>query len=137
MGVAVEDKHHDFDGVSVGDLSSARERSSILLTHAEPIMENLREQIENTRSMVILTDPSGLILKSTGDDDFMSKASRVALRAGVSWDEHNKGTNAIGTSLAEEQPVTVRRAALHRGQYFPHLFGQPDRRPFRWPDWRA
>lgn len=52
-------------------------------------------------------DPNGLILETVGDPDFVSRADRVALMAGASWDENLRGTNAIGTALAEESPVTV------------------------------
>lgn len=112
MGISVEEKQN-FDPVPAGDLSSIHEQSRVLLAHAEPVMDTLREQILNTGSMVILTDASGLILRSIGDADFMSKAKRVALQSGVSWNENSKGTNAIGTSLAEEKPVTV-----HGDQHF-------------------
>ncbi|MBC7944782.1 MAG: sigma-54-dependent Fis family transcriptional regulator [Burkholderiales bacterium] len=89
------------------------ECNRLLITHAQPVMENLREQIENTHSTVILTDAHGLILRSLGDSDFMHKAARVALQPGVVWDESNKGTNAIGTALFEQRPVLV-----HGGEHF-------------------
>ncbi len=89
------------------------ECNRILITHAQPVMENLREQIENTHSTVILTDASGLILRSLGDSDFLHKAARVALQPGVVWDESSKGTNAIGTALVEQRPVMV-----HGGEHF-------------------
>jgi sigma-54 dependent transcriptional regulator, acetoin dehydrogenase operon transcriptional activator AcoR len=70
-------------------------------------METLYEQIANTHSMVLLTASDGLILHSLGDNDFLEKASRVALMPGVEWSEKSKGTNAIGTALAEEQAIVV------------------------------
>jgi transcriptional regulator of acetoin/glycerol metabolism len=76
-------------------------------------METLYHQIANTQSMVLLTARSGMILHSLGDDDFLEKASQVALAPGVDWSEKNKGTNAIGTALAEELPVVV-----HGEQHF-------------------
>ena len=53
----------------------------------------LYEQIVNTHSMVVLTDAEGLILHSLGDDDFLARADKVALRAGALWSEEQQGTN--------------------------------------------
>ncbi|WP_028535280.1 sigma-54-dependent Fis family transcriptional regulator [Paludibacterium yongneupense] len=90
-----------------------REQNRALQTHALPVMEALYQQIANTHSMVALTDAKGLILHSFGDDDFLKKAARVALRAGSDWNEEHQGTNAIGTALAERRAVTV-----HGTQHF-------------------
>ncbi|MDT9166048.1 hypothetical protein RSW31_26550, partial [Escherichia coli] len=38
-------------------------------------------------SIVILTDPSGLVLDTVGSADFAVRAAKVALRPGVSWSE--------------------------------------------------
>ncbi len=70
-------------------------------------METLYAQIANTHSMIALTDSSGLILHSLGDDDFLARAQKVALRAGAVWSEEHQCTNAIGTTIAEREPVTV------------------------------
>ena len=88
-------------------LKIEQERNRFLLMQSRPIMEHVFEQIRETGSMVILADPNGLILETVGDPDFVSRADRVALMAGASWDENLRGTNAIGTALAEESPVTV------------------------------
>jgi transcriptional regulator of acetoin/glycerol metabolism len=48
-----------------------------------------------------------VILHSLGDADFLEKANRVALQPGVAWSEKSKGTNAIGTAIAERAPALV------------------------------
>lgn len=83
------------------------EKSNRLKSCALPFMETLYEQVVNTHSMVLLTDASGTIIESLGDDDFLVKAQKVALQPGVTWSESNKGTNAIGTALIEELPTVV------------------------------
>jgi transcriptional regulator of acetoin/glycerol metabolism len=88
-------------------LSELREQNSLLLTQAQPEMENLYAHIMGTQSMVILSDSGGTILHALGDPDFMNKAQRVALKPGVSWREDLTGTNAIGTALVEKTPVFV------------------------------
>jgi len=91
-------------------LKDAWERNQLLLAQAKPIVDDLYLQIAETESLVILTDPQGLILHSCGDPAFMSRAERVALRPGVSWAEDERGTNAIGTAAVERSPVLVHGA---------------------------
>jgi transcriptional regulator of acetoin/glycerol metabolism len=88
-------------------LADVRERNLVLIQHARPVMETLYAQIVDTQSMVVLTDASGLILDSLGDDDFLPRAEKVALRPGVIWSEASRGTNAIGTAIAERKSTLV------------------------------
>ncbi|MDB5755907.1 MAG: Fis family transcriptional regulator, partial [Massilia sp.] len=103
----------DFDPVARNDLALLIEQNHLLYAHAVPAMETLYQQIVNTHNMVILTDAKGVIVHSMGDDDFLEKASRVALQPGVAWSEQSKGTNAIGTAIAEKTPTLV-----HADQHF-------------------
>ncbi len=103
----------DFSVASRGVINHTLEENRFLFQHAAPVMETLYQQIANTQSMVLLTARSGMVLHSLGDADFLEKASRVALAPGVDWSEKSKGTNAIGTALAEEHPVVV-----HGSQHF-------------------
>lgn len=88
-------------------LRTEQERNRFLLTHGRPIMEHVFEQIRESGSMVILADANGLLLETVGDADFVDRADRVSLTAGASWDETQRGTNAIGTALAEEAPTAI------------------------------
>ena len=97
----------DFSPLGRNDLSLLIEQNRMLHTHAVPAMETLYQQIINTHNMVILTDAKGVIVHSLGDDDFLEKASRVALQPGVAWSEQSKGTNAIGTAIAEKAATLV------------------------------
>ena len=97
------------------DLTVVRDRNLRLSGHAAPVMEMLYEQIVNSESMVVLCDATGTVIHSTGDDDFLSRANKVALSPGVNWSESAKGTNAIGTALVEEVPTLV-----HADEHFMH-----------------
>ncbi|MDL2357446.1 MAG: sigma-54-dependent Fis family transcriptional regulator [Pseudomonadota bacterium] len=97
----------DFNPLARNELSLLIEQNRLLHTHAVPAMETLYQQIVNTHNMVILTDAKGVIVHSLGDDDFLEKASRVALQPGVAWSEQCKGTNAIGTAIAEKTATLV------------------------------
>ena len=88
-------------------LKSEQDRNRYLLLQGRPIMEHVFEQIRESGSMVILADANGLLLETVGDADFLNRADRVALTAGASWDENQRGTNAIGTTLLEEAPIAV------------------------------
>ncbi len=88
-------------------LKTEQDRNRHLLLQGRPIMEHVYEQIRESGSMVILADANGLLLETVGDADFVSRADRVALLAGASWDENLRGTNAIGTALSEESAVSV------------------------------
>ena len=105
----------DFSPQSPAKLSQGLDENKFLLEHAMPVMETLHEQIANTHNMVLLTASNGLVLHSLGDLDFLEKAMQVALVPGVSWSEKSKGTNAIGTALKEELPVTI-----HGSEHFMH-----------------
>ena len=97
----------DVQPLQAAALGEAVRRNQTLYTHALPVMETLYSQIVGTQSMVLLTDAQGVILHALGDDDFLPRADRVALRPGVAWSEQSKGTNAIGTAL-------VLGEAMHR-----------------------
>ena len=82
-------------------------RNEALCAHAVPVMETLSAQIAGTQSMVLLTDAQGVVLHALGDEEFLGRAQRVALRPGGTWSEQSKGTNAIGTALALGDAVQV------------------------------
>ncbi len=97
----------DFSSPAQGELRDVIGENRFLFQHAAPVMETLYDQIINTQSMLVLTSAKGMILHSLGDQDFLEKANRVALTPGMDWSERSKGTNAIGTALAEEEALTV------------------------------
>src|SRR6266581_1126597 len=66
----------DHSPLGRSELSLARERNLRLHHHAAPVMEMLHEQIVDSQSMVVLTDATGTVIHSTGDDDFLARASK-------------------------------------------------------------
>lgn len=82
-------------------------RNHDLLAHARPVMEYLHEQMCHSHSMIILADRRATLMQTLGDVDFLTKAERVSLSVGASWQECYRGTNAIGTSLAELGSVEI------------------------------
>ncbi len=99
--------NESLDPASRAKLSESRERSAGLLEQAGGIMEHLFAQIRSSGSMVILADIDGMIIHSLGDPDFVDRAGRIALQPGACWNEDSRGTNAIGTAIAERTNVEV------------------------------
>ena len=96
--------------VTAQELARKREQNHQLLALARPEMETLSEQIAHTRNVVILTDDEGLILHSMGNQHLFGEEQRLALSAGASWNESQRGTNAIGTAIFEQSALTVQGA---------------------------
>lgn len=103
----------DTPHLSAMQFARAADRQRELVAHARPVMEYLHAQTGDSGSMVILADDRGVLLHTLGDAAFISRAERVALTQGASWHECHRGTNAIGTALAEAGPVVV-----HGGEHF-------------------
>ena len=112
-GVNVGRQVREIPVLSSRALPEFRERSRRLIDHAEPVMEQLYNEIIGTSSVVVLTDATGVVLHSVGDPDFVEKAQQVTLQPGGIWTEEAYGTNAIGTALIEQVPVSV-----HSSEHF-------------------
>ena len=112
-GLAPDGRLPDACRLTASELARATDRQSELIAHARPVMEYLHAQTRDSGSMVILADDKGVLLQALGDPDFLSRAERVALTPGASWHERHRGTNAIGTALAEARPLVV-----HGGEHF-------------------
>ncbi|MGZ8270899.1 MAG: sigma-54-dependent Fis family transcriptional regulator, partial [Methylophilus sp.] len=97
----------DIEVVTSQELAIRQEQNQLLVTHAEPEMTTLTEQISHTKSLVILTDADGVILRSMGDYSTTDEVQRASLLPGASWSETHRGTNAIGTALIEQSAISV------------------------------
>ncbi|HSY29207.1 MAG TPA: GAF domain-containing protein, partial [Burkholderiaceae bacterium] len=92
----------DLESLARTDLAILLAQNQTLHNFAVPVMETMFRHIRHTHSMVILTDAHGTIMHALGEDDFLYKAEKLAIRPGVTWSEQSKGTNAIGTAIAEK-----------------------------------
>lgn len=113
FGLAPEGRAPGAPHASGAQLVRACEQQRELLAHARPVMEFLFGQTRDSDSMVVLADAQGMLLQALGDGNFLDRAQRVALRPGANWHEQWRGTNAIGTALAERAPVVV-----HAGEHY-------------------
>jgi signal transduction histidine kinase len=75
------------------------------LTHV--LTEQLRKVAEESRSIVVLTDASGLVLHRVGDEWLKERAAEMNLVEGARYSEAADGTNGIGTALAADHAFQV------------------------------
>jgi sigma-54 dependent transcriptional regulator, acetoin dehydrogenase operon transcriptional activator AcoR len=81
--------------------------NSPLLEAARPALSQASFFLAKANSMIILTDPSGLILETAGDPRTIDFGHLVHLEQGGLWKEADIGTNAIGTAIASLEPVQI------------------------------
>lgn len=93
--------------MSQGALRQLLEQQHHLLHHSSAAVQDLAALVHPHRSLVLLCDAQGTVLQQAGDPHFLQRAEQVALRAGVSWAENHRGTNAIGTALVCAQPIKI------------------------------
>jgi sigma-54 dependent transcriptional regulator, acetoin dehydrogenase operon transcriptional activator AcoR len=89
------------------ELKERLERNDKLIYKTTPIMQEIFQLIKGSNFIVILTDRDGYILNTISDPGFKKEAIKVELIEGANWGENTRGTNAIGTSIAENKPVNV------------------------------
>ncbi|WP_368193048.1 sigma-54-dependent Fis family transcriptional regulator [Aeromonas sp. s8] len=98
----------DLDLLPLGELSARQEQHRALISCFQRFVLPLFAQLLAGRPCrLLLCDGEGAILAASGDEGFARHAERIFLRSGARWGEASKGTNAIGTALAEQSEVQV------------------------------
>jgi transcriptional regulator of acetoin/glycerol metabolism len=75
------------------------------LTHV--LTDQLRKVAEESQSIAVITDASGLVLRRVGDDGLKERAAEMNLVEGARYSEAVDGTNGIGTALAADHAFQV------------------------------
>lgn len=83
------------------------EENRELVLAAAPIMNKIYDFVKGSNFFSILTDKNGCILNVIGDEEILSEAFRFKMIPGAYMDEENIGTNAMGTCIAENNPIQV------------------------------
>lgn len=99
--------------LSEAELYRCRADSALLSATARPAMQRAAEILDDSSSMLILTDGSGHIIETLGDRRTIEDGREVHLQDGGCWREDKIGTNAIGTALAAGKPVQI-----HASEHF-------------------
>jgi hypothetical protein len=88
------------------DLRAAHPLAEVL-----PLLRSTLVSIaDEAMHMMLVTDAEGTILWREGAAPVLSAAEGVGLFPGTSWSEDAIGTNAMGTTLAVDQPVQIHSA---------------------------
>jgi transcriptional regulator of acetoin/glycerol metabolism len=96
--------------VADAELFRHRSKHASIRHAARCALENSKTFLSDANSIMILTDPSGLIIDTQGDDRVIDAGRAVHLEHGGRWSEADIGTNAIGAAIAESKPVQIRGA---------------------------
>jgi transcriptional regulator of acetoin/glycerol metabolism len=99
---------------AVGDRYLAlRHRNRDLINASADIFGRIESMLAESRCMMLLTDPFGIVLETAGDHGTIDEGERIHLVPGGQWNEDVMGTNGIGTALATGQPAQV-----HASEHF-------------------
>jgi PAS domain S-box-containing protein len=91
-----------------------------LMSIARPIMEDIYQYIENTKTAVLLTERSGVVLDIIADSLIKENLRLLTIEPGAQLSESEMGTNAFALSVRERVPVQVSGAEHYRRQF--HIF---------------
>ena len=105
VGVA---KHEQYE-VSNSEGRERIEKMGEVMPFARTCMQDLALQISGSGYTVILSDTDGVILDAKSDPAYAKELERAGIRTRISWGEEHEGTNAIGTCIAEQRPITVHK----------------------------
>lgn len=95
------------DRLAEAGLRSLKDRNADLMLCSQEEMASLSHELRELGGVVILTDPSGIVLTRLGEGAFSDDADRLGLNEGVDWSEQAIGTNAIGTVALEKVALSI------------------------------
>lgn len=95
------------DRLAEAGLRSLKDRNADLMVCSREEMASLSGELHELGGVVILTDPSGIVLTRLGEGAFSDDADRLGLNEGVDWSEQAIGTNAIGTVALEKVALSI------------------------------
>ena len=87
-----------------------RRRHAELLAASAAVFAQLAEVFSGSRSIMLLTDPEGVVLDAVGDRLTLEQGEDIHLTPGGDWREGAVGTNGIGTAIATQRPAQVHAA---------------------------
>jgi len=92
------------------DLQGLHRRNRELASAAKPIAAQAKRFLAESGTIMVITDPGGVIMHTEGDAATRGAAREIHLAPGGDWSEASVGTNAIGTALAVRGPVQIHAA---------------------------
>lgn len=84
-----------------------------LVSAAAGLFADAVELLAGSGSIMLLTNPDGVVLQAVGDMPTLEKGENIHLMSGGDWREDVIGTNGIGTAIATGRP-----AQIHAAEHF-------------------
>lgn len=97
----------EFTRMGKEHLLASQTASFDLMAIARPVIEDIYQGVQNSGSVIILTNSVGCILDLIGDEDIIEIMEDWGAGLGVILSEELIGTTSIGLVLAERMPVQV------------------------------
>lgn len=89
------------------DLATRRHRAAPIFARSEGLLTQAADELRRRGFALLLADDEGVILSTHGVDVLEDPGVRAGLVEGARWTEAERGTNGIGTALAEGTAVVV------------------------------
>lgn len=106
-GAASDDPRLDEQVLGGAPLRERVERLEAIAVVGEQILARATSLLAAHDFKLLVADGEGVIVAAAGGGSFADEARRARLIAGACWSEASRGTNAIGTALAEQRSVVV------------------------------
>ncbi|RZS61970.1 GAF domain-containing protein [Xylanimonas ulmi] len=100
------------DRLPRSEVERRRARSALSLVIGD-LVQTVSAVADASPFLMVVTDADGVLLWRVGSPAVRGRADRLGFTEGARWTEHQVGTNAIGTALAEAAPVQ-----LFAGEHF-------------------
>jgi CRP-like cAMP-binding protein len=107
FGFASQTLSRQRDRLAEAGLRRLKDCHGELIAAAWEEMASLGQELGEFGGVVVLTDPSGIVLNKLGGGSFSNEADKLGLSEGFDWSEQAIGTNAIGTAVLEQLALSV------------------------------
>ncbi|HEY9343872.1 MAG TPA: GAF domain-containing protein, partial [Inquilinus sp.] len=94
-------------------MGELRRRHGDLVSAAAGLFADAVDLLAGSGSIMLLTNPDGVVLQAVGDMPTLEKGENIHLMCGGNWGEGVIGTNGIGTAIATGRP-----AQIHAAEHF-------------------
>lgn len=105
--LGVDPWHRHSRPVSAAELKNAQKKSRLLLQTALPLMQSVHAIIRSSHFLLALTDASGCVLHTLGDEAILARSENILFRPGSVWRNDQVGTNGPGMALEYGQPIQL------------------------------
>src|SRR3984957_17256078 len=99
--------------LTTAELRESREPIETMVRAAQPGLDRLYDVVRRAGYVVLFCDTNGVAIDYRGDEARSAQFRHWGVWVGGNWSVALEGTNAIGTCIAEQRPITV-----HQTQHF-------------------